>query len=294
MNVFKEFLKGVLIGVANIIPGVSGGTIAVSMGVYDKIIKAITGIRKNFKKSILTLLPYAIGAVTGIGLLSFVVKYFLSNYPMQTSGLFIGMIIGGLPILVKHVKGAKFTIGNMIAFVVFFCIVAGMAFLSGGEGSATDIAVNFGTVVQLFLMGTIASATMIIPGVSGSMVMMICGFYGIIISNISNFISSLLQWDMPVLLHGFGVLFPFGLGVLLGIGLVAKLIEILFEKVPVLTYCAILGLIFGSPIAILYKANITSVSIAGVLVTVVTFCVGFAISFLLGKDENSENADSVG
>ena len=168
MNVFKEFLKGVLIGVANIIPGVSGGTIAVSMGVYDKIIKAITGIRKNFKKSILTLLPYAIGAVTGIGLLSFVVKYFLSNYPMQTSGLFIGMIIGGLPILVKHVKGAKFTIGNMIAFVVFFCIVAGMAFLSGGEGSATDIAVNFGTVVQLFLMGTIASATMIIPGVSGS------------------------------------------------------------------------------------------------------------------------------
>ena len=294
MNVFKEFLKGVLIGVANIIPGVSGGTIAVSMGVYDKIIKAITGIRKNFKKSILTLLPYAIGAVTGIGLLSFVVKYFLSNYPMQTSGLFIGMIIGGLPILVKHVRGAKFTIGNMIAFVVFFCIVAGMAFLSGGEGSATDIAVNFGTVVQLFLMGNIASATMIIPGVSGSMVMMICGFYGIIISNISNFISSLLQWDMPAFLHGFGVLFPFGLGVLLGIGLVAKVIEILFEKVPVLTYCAILGLIFGSPIAILYKANITSVSIAGVLVTVVTFCVGFAISFLLGKDENSENADSVG
>lgn len=300
MNIFKEFLKGVLIGIANIIPGVSGGTMAVSMGVYDKIIKAITGMRKNFKESILTLLPYGIGAATGIGVLSFVVKYVLSNYPMQTSGLFIGLIIGGLPILVNQVKGAKFTAGNVIAFAVFFCVVTGMAFFSGGEGSATDIAVNFGTVIQLFFIGIIASGTMIIPGVSGSMIMMICGFYGIIISNISNFISSLLHFDMPALFHGFGVLFPFGLGVLVGIGLVAKAIEILFEKVPVLTYCAILGLVFGSPIAIIYKADITSVSIWSVLVTVVTFCVGFAVSFFLGKDEDSENAvstenvDSVG
>lgn len=288
MNIVKEFLKGILIGVANIIPGVSGGTMAVSMGVYDKIIKAITGIRKNFKESILTLLPYGIGAVTGIGILSFVVKYVLSNYPMQTSGLFIGLIIGGLPILVKHVKGARLTAANIIAFIVFFCVVTGMAFLSGSEGSATDIAVNFSTVVQLFFIGVIASATMIIPGVSGSLVMMICGFYGIIISNISNFISSLLHFDINALIHGFGVLFPFGIGVLVGIGLVAKLIEILFAKVPVLTYSAILGLIIGSPIAIIYKAGISSISIVGVLVTVVTFCVGFAISFLLGKDENTE------
>lgn len=288
MNIVKEFLKGILIGVANIIPGVSGGTMAVSMGVYDKIIKAITGMRKNFKKSILTLLPYGVGAVTGIGILSFVVKYVLSNYPLQTSGLFIGLIIGGLPILVKQVKGAKFTAANIIAFVVFFCIVTGMAFLSGSEGSTTDIAVNFGTVVQLFFIGVIASATMIIPGVSGSLVMMICGFYGIIISNISNFISSLLHFDKIALIHGFGVLFPFGIGVLVGIGLVAKLIEILFAKVPVLTYCAILGLIFGSPIAIIYKAGITTVTILSALVTVVTFCVGFAISFFLSKDDNTE------
>ncbi|WP_097015887.1 DUF368 domain-containing protein [Anaerocolumna aminovalerica] len=288
MNIVKEFLKGILIGVANIIPGVSGGTMAVSMGVYDKIIKSITGMSKNFKKSILTLLPYVIGAATGIGILSFVVRYVLSNYPMQTSGLFIGLIMGGLPILVKQVKGARFTAANIIAFAVFFCIVTGMAFLSGNESSTTDIAVNLGTVVQLFFIGVIASATMIIPGVSGSLVMMICGFYGIIISNISNFISSLLHFDKFALIHGFGVLFPFGLGVLVGIGLVAKLIEILFAKVPVLTYCAILGLIVGSPIAIIYKAGISSISILGASVTVVTFCAGFAISFFLGRDENTE------
>jgi putative membrane protein len=289
MNIVKEIIKGILIGIANIIPGVSGGTMAVSMGVYDKIISAITGFRKNLKKSILTLIPYIIGAAAGIGILSFVVNYTLSTYPLQTSGLFIGLIIGGLPILGKHIKGAKLTAGNIIVFVVFFCIVTGMAFISGSEGSATDITVNVSTVIQLFFVGIIASATMIIPGVSGSLVMMVLGFYGIIISSISNFITSLLHFDMPALIHGFGVLFPFGIGVLVGIGLVAKLIEILFAKVPVLTYCAIFGLIIGSPIAIIYKAGISYVSIWSVLVTVVTFGVGFAITFLLGKDENTES-----
>lgn len=288
MNFLKEIIKGVLIGVANIIPGVSGGTMAVSMGVYDKIIKAITGFRTDIKKSILTLLPYILGAATGIGVLSYIVKYALNTYPMQTSGLFIGLICGGVPVLVKKVQGAKLSVGNIIAFVVFFCIVVSMAFMNGNEGSTSDIAVNVSTIVQLFLVGIIASATMIIPGVSGSLVMMILGFYGIIISNISNFISSLLHFNMNSLMHGFGVLFPFGIGVLLGIGLVAKLIEILFAKVPVLTYCAILGLVFGSPIAIIYKIGIDAVSIPNVLVTIVAFCVGFYIAYFLGHDEGEE------
>lgn len=292
MNIVKESLKGILIGIANIIPGVSGGTMAVSMGVYDKIIKSITGIRKNFKQSVLTLFPYGIGAVVGIAVLSFVVKYALGNYPLQTSGLFIGLILGGLPILLKKVKGAKFTPGNIIAFLLFFCIVTGMAFLNGSEGSTTDIAVNAGTVVQLFFVGMIASATMIIPGVSGSLVMMIIGFYGVIISNISNFISSMLHFDVPALIHSFGVLFPFGLGVVVGIGLVAKLVEFLFAKVPILTYFAIFGLIFGSPIAIIYKIGVSSVSALSIIVTVLTFCIGFAVAFILGKDENKE-VDSV-
>ncbi|WMJ87028.1 DUF368 domain-containing protein [Anaerocolumna sp. MB42-C2] len=288
MNFIKEFLKGILIGVANIIPGVSGGTMAVSMGVYDKIIMAITGFRKNFKKSILTLLPYVIGAASGIGILSFVVKYALSTYPMQTSGLFIGLIIGGIPILVSKVKGARLTAANILVFIIFFCIVTGMAFLNGNAGSSSDIRVELITVIQLFFVGIIASATMIIPGVSGSLVMMILGFYGIIISNISNFISSLFHSDIPALIHGFGVLFPFGLGVLAGIGLVAKLIEILFTKVPVLTYFAIFGLIFGSPIAIIYKIGISSVTLLGILVTILTFCIGFSISFFLGKEEPND------
>lgn len=281
----KEILKGVLIGIANIIPGVSGGTMAVSMGIYDKLIGAITGILKDFKKSVITLIPYILGAALGIGALSFVVRYTLEVYPLQTSGLFIGLIVGGLPIIIKKVKGAKTGILNILLFLIFFLVVVGMAVLNGGESASTDIVVNVYTMLQLFFVGMIAAATMIIPGVSGSLVLMILGFYNIIVSNISNFIEAVLHFDLPAITHGLGIFIPFGLGVLLGIGIISKIIQILFAKVPVLTYYAILGLIFGSPLAILYKAGITHTSTSGIIMTVVTFVCGFWVAFALGKDE---------
>lgn len=288
MNLLKEILKGVLIGVANIIPGVSGGTMAVSTGVYDKIIKAITGFKGRFKESLWILFPYILGAVLGIGLLSFVVRYTLIHYPLQTSGLFIGLIVGGLPILLKKVKGASINLGHAAIFIVFFILVVGMTFLNGNESSASDISINTLTVVQLFLVGVIASATMIIPGVSGSLVMMILGFYGIIISNISQVIIAVFSFEWDGILHGFGVLFPFLIGVLVGIGLVAKLIEFLFEKVPVFTYFAIFGLVFGSPISIIYKVGVPSLSVLSIVVALITFIIGFMITFILGKEEAKE------
>ena len=177
MKFIKDFLKGILIGIANIIPGVSGGTMAVSMGIYDQLISAITGLRKNLKRSLRILLPIVLGAVAGIACLSFVITYLLENFPLQTSTLFIGLILGGLPMLYGHVKGAKIGIPHAVLFVIFFAIVIGMAVVNGASDSATDIAVNFITVIELFVIGMVASATMIIPGVSGSLVMMLLGFY---------------------------------------------------------------------------------------------------------------------
>ena len=91
MEFVKDILKGSLVGVANIIPGVSGGTMAVSMGIYDKLITAVTHIFKDFKKSLRILLPIVIGAVLGIGILAFVIKWLFANYPVQTNLLFIGL-----------------------------------------------------------------------------------------------------------------------------------------------------------------------------------------------------------
>ncbi len=101
INYIKEILRGVFIGVANIIPGVSGGTIALSMGIYEKIISAITNIRKHFKESIKTLIPYVIGAVLGIVLLSFIIEFSLENYELPTLMAFVGLILRWITINYK-------------------------------------------------------------------------------------------------------------------------------------------------------------------------------------------------
>ena len=93
LNYIKEILRGVFIGVANIIPGVSGGTIALSMGIYEKIISAVNNIRKEFKNSVKTLLPYIIGAVLGIVVLSFVIEFSLENFELPTLMAFVGLIL---------------------------------------------------------------------------------------------------------------------------------------------------------------------------------------------------------
>lgn len=93
----KTFIAGIIIGIANIIPGVSGGTMAVSMGIYDKLIHAVTHLFKEFKKSCLFLLPVLIGAAAAIVILSRVIEFLFDHYPLQTNLLFIGLIVGGLP-----------------------------------------------------------------------------------------------------------------------------------------------------------------------------------------------------
>lgn len=286
----KDIMVGMLIGLANIIPGVSGGTIAVTMGVYDELISAITGFRKDAKKSIQILLPYLIGGVIGVGGLSFVVQYALKNYPLQTNVLFIGLILGGLPFIFKKAsqtngaKKTKISPVKLFLSVLFFLLILGMAFVKNGDSGVGDVSLDFIVMIKLFLVGVIASATMVIPGISGSLVMMMLGFYEIIINNISGFIKGILIFDMPNVFHSTWILLPFCVGVLIGIGLIAKLMELLFEKLPGETYSAILGLVIGTPVVIIYSMGKVNVTGLGVVGTIVTFIVGFIVAFRLGEE----------
>ena len=102
MKLINQVLRGVVIGVANIIPGVSGGTMMVSMGIYDTLIHCITHLFSEFRQSVKTLLPYAVGMLLGIVALASLLKFLFANYPLPTSTTFIGLILGGLnPLLAK-------------------------------------------------------------------------------------------------------------------------------------------------------------------------------------------------
>lgn len=280
----KSILKGMVIGIANIIPGVSGGTMAVSMGIYDKLIHCVTHILKEFKKSVKFLLPIGTGMVVALVGLSFVIEAAFANFPAQTNLLFIGLIVGGLPAITKKVKGNSIRIQHIIAAVLFFALVVGMAALGEGNGAEADLSFGLLNVIKLFGVGVIASATMVIPGVSGSMMLMLMGYYQPIIETISTFVKALVAFDIPVLLQCCGILIPMGIGILVGIVVIAKVIEIIFEKWPLIAYWAIIGLIVASPFAIILLSEFGKITIVTILTSVVTFALGFVVAMKLGEE----------
>ncbi|MBQ8161300.1 MAG: DUF368 domain-containing protein [Clostridia bacterium] len=287
-----DILRGAVIGLANVIPGVSGGTMMVAMGIYDKLISSITGIFKNFKKSIMTLLPYAIGMVLAIVIGSFALKAAFANFPLPTNALFIGLILGSLPMILKEMKGTKKGVPGIIAFIVLFVLVIVQNLLGASDSSSIQLSVL--EVIKLLLLGVIASATMIIPGVSGSMMLKTLGYYEpIVTETIPQTIQGLTHGDMGAVLHGVGILLPFAIGIILGIYYVAKLIEWLLHNHKGVTYCGILGMVVASPVVTLWDADLYVNLSAGIIIaSVVALAVGLVIAMKLGGDPEVEKTDA--
>lgn len=279
----KSILKGMVIGIANIIPGVSGGTMMVAMGIYDKLIHCITHLFSEFKKSFLFLLPIAIGMGIAVVGGAFTIEKMFEVIPFQTSLLFIGLVVGGLPAIWKNVKGNSIKFGHILAGVIFFAIVVVMALLGDKEGTAADMTFNLVNAMKLLGVGIVAAATMVIPGVSGSMMLLLMGYYNPILSTITAFLEALRNFDVNGMMQGVGVLAPFGVGVVVGIFAIAKLIEIIFLKFPLYAYWAIIGLIVASPIAIIAMGTFPTITIVHILTGIVTLVIGFVIAMKLGE-----------
>lgn len=280
----KKLFQGMVVGIANIIPGVSGGTMMVAMGLYDRLIHAITHLKSEFKESMKLLVPIFAGAGLAIVILSRVFEFLLETYPIPTNFAFCGLIAGSLPFIFKKVKGHPVTVGKMIPLLIFFGIVILMAVL--GENSGADADVSFGlmNVIKLLAVGIIAAATMVIPGVSGSMMLMLLGYYDVILKSINTFIDALIGLDVPLLLEMCGRLIPFGIGVIIGIFLIAKIIEFIFMKAEIHAYYAIIGLITASPIAILIKTDWSGFSVVMLIAGIITFVAGWFAASRLGGE----------
>lgn len=287
MQIINEILRGVVIGVANIIPGVSGGTMMVSMGIYDILIHCITHLFSEFKKSIKTLLPYAVGMLIGIVALASLLKFLLQNHPLPTNTAFIGLILGGISPLLKKLNRKSLGLSAIVLFILFFALVIILA-VTGDVANPESISLNFGTVLVLLVMGAIAAATMIIPGVSGSMMLMLLGYYTPVLNAIDALKDAILHLDMAAMVTPVLTLLPFGIGVLAGIFGVAKLIEWLLSRFPTLTYCAVLGLVAASPIAILLRTDLSAVTWISIVVSLLTFAVGFVIATWLARGSETE------
>ncbi len=284
MKFVKDLVKGMFMGVANIIPGVSGGTMAVSMGIYDEIIFAVTHLFSEFKKSIKILLPYLLGMVIGLIGLAQIIEILLEQYNMPTNFAFIGLILGGLQVIVNRLKGKKVGVGCVLSFCIFFALIVGLQFIKGQDAASVQLSVGPIQLLLLFLVGIIASATMVIPGVSGSMILMILGYYEPILEHINTFVKALSKGEFHVLLTNGAILVPFGIGVVLGIFVIAKGIEVLLRKWEALTFSGILGMVAASPFAIIMSARLPELGVGNVSASIVTFAIGFSIAYFLGRE----------
>lgn len=279
------FIKGFIMGIANIIPGVSGGTLAIILGIYEDFIGALSHFFKNFKKNIKFIIPVALGILASIASMSNVIDYSLNHYPLATALFFIGLVLGGIPLLLNKVKGKKDSkvSSNIIAFTITFSIVIFMAVAK--LIFSTNFSISFAHLsilgfVLLFLVGILAAGTMVIPGVSGSLVLMLIGYYEPVIKTIK----SLVHFENVS--HNLIVILIFGLGIVVGIVGIARLFEYLFKKHETITYYGVLGFIFASVIAIPIS-TFTSVTMTfkllELVIGVALMLIGTIIAYKLGE-----------
>lgn len=303
MNKFLNlFIKGIFVGVANIIPGVSGGTIAVVLRIFDQMIDAINNFFKNPKKHIKFLVPLFLGAGAGIILFSKLLEFCLKKESLPTSLFFVGLVVGSVPLIYNQAKKKEIKPIYFGVSVIFFAIVVLISLLKP-TNSETSFSITPYWLSKAFISGIIASAAMVIPGISGSFVMVLLGLYNIILTSISG-LTNTLSNSIKMMLSGdfingfmqivksdsFIILAVTGIGIIIGVVLISKIIAILLEKAFSITYFAILGLIFGSIFAIFkdpmtYESYTGSIPALSIILAVITFIVGFIISIKLGKED---------
>lgn len=282
-------LKGVAIGVTNIVPGVSGATLAVILRVYDRLILSINELFSDAKNALKFLIPLGLGMVVGIIALGSVLDYFLQTFSLQSGAFIVGLMAGGIPFIhslaVKE-KGKRFYL-YVIAVVSAAAIILLSIFATGGE-IAMPGSFDIGLSILLLVGGFLAAAAMIIPGISGAMVLILLGIYPLAIHTLTlirEYITSPLEFNLlvPILM----VIVPVGIGVVLGILLTSRFIAFLLEKLHSETYFAILGLIFGTIFAVFNNdatyQSVDNITLPLILFAVVAFIIGVIISYFLGR-----------
>lgn len=269
------FIKGVVLGVAFVIPGVSGGTLAVLMGIYEELIEAASNFYKSiadFKKYIMYLLPIDLGAVFSVAVFAKLIKFGLEKSPIITILIFLGMIIGGIPALVRNVKGTKTNLKDMTLMLVGLIIVISMLIFHKSNTNVVLTNMSITGYITLFLVGAIAAVTMVVPGISGSFTLMLIGYYEPIL-NLVNDITSFKNLGPNLIL-----IFTFMLGVFIGIIFISKIIEWCLKHYKRETYYAIIGFVLSSIISVIYEVskfpfNLTHLIIGIVLLVINTVLV---------------------
>lgn len=282
-------LKGVVIGIANAIPGVSGGTMMVIMKVFDRLLGAVSLNLKKLKENFVFLVTIILGMGIGVILSSKVLDICFENYYVQTQFFFMGVVLGSLPMIYKEAtKEKKLSPVHLVPFAVGLGVIIAVTVVSQSMDNSVIKELNAGNFVYLAAISVVAAAAMIMPGLSGSLVLLILGGYQTVIQAVSDM-------NIPILI-------PVAIGVILGIVLCAKLITVCLKKWQRGTYAVILGLIVGSFYAIWPRESIdaktgeitgaefalNSTGIIAIIIGIIGVLLPLSMEFIDRKKKKSE------
>lgn len=258
---FKTLLAGIGIGVGSAIPGVSGGTIAVILKVYDKLIWAISNLFKHFLEAIKYLFPILLGVVIALVPSIYLLDKALNGFVFAIVCLFAGFIIGSFPSVTDEVKGEPFKksyiVIIIITFVIALCLGVGSVLLKA-DATSLFISPKWWVYLVLIPIGVIAACALVVPGVSGSMVLLIIGFYDPLITSTVNTVKDTFNGNPTNLGIQIGLLGCFAIGIIVGFYFISKLMNHLLNKYRVATFYGIIGFIVGSTIALFFNYKIYS------------------------------------
>jgi putative membrane protein len=284
-NALMNFFKGTIIGVTNVVPGMSGGTMAVILGIFDQLIEAAGGFYKDFRRHAIFLIPVGFGAVTGIIVFSSIIEYLLANHSFPTGMFFAGLVAGTVPLIHRKATERPHKKSYMLATLAATLAVVAISLMRSPDDFDTRTVVDTTLMLKMFFGGALAAMVLMVPGVSGSFVLILMGLYPIIISYVSSITDYLFDpTNIALLTEIFLVLAPLAAGILIGIVLISKVISVLMQRAYSLTYFTILGLVFGSVFG-LFNDPITyqsGVSELDVLIGTATLVLGAGLALKLG------------
>lgn len=270
MNSIRVFLIGIILGIANVIPGVSGGTMAVVFNIYDRLVALVSLDFKRIRQELPFLAVLVAGMGVGIVLFARLVTLLFDKYPVPTAWFFMGIIIGSISFIARRTRGSGSSAIKITLAVFALAGMAAMVFFRPEQSTGQLLTILTPSVfIFLFFAGCIGAVAMIIPGLSGSFVFLLIGAYRTIIQSVSDF-------NIPIMI-------PIALGVVVGLLTGAALIRSLLTRWPDTVYSVILGLVVGSLVPVFPGIPLTA---SGILFSVVALVFGVTVSWLFSRTEH--------
>ncbi len=274
MNFLSNFIKGIFIGSGAILPGISSGVLCIAFGIYEKLLNSILNIFKDFKKNMAFLFPICLGGLFGFFIFSNILLILIENYPLPTNSLFIGLILGTMPALLKqaskyNIHDAKFKkqskLKNTFIFLLTLLIGIVLFVIEKYINVDTSYTSNSFSFIYLLFCGICMSIGIIVPGVSSTIILMLLGVY-------STYLSAITIVNMSVI-------FPMIIGVIIGSFIFMKIIKYLLDNFYTETMHGIIGFSLGSILILYPNFNFDILSMVSIVIIIFGFILSYILSF---------------